>query len=226
MGIYVSELSFTDEDIRRIIEEVYHKYKIRYGKSARIFICVYHDAEDRRLTSSNWIAKIIPDDTFIDYTISFNSDYRTHRMINMNKEFSIFEIMSLLEPGIKECKAFLKEIEQVHSLYESFLISKNEYGEDLRKACGKREKLIDKEINDIEHGGIQYDEYYWGAYNFCRSVYDLAWELWNDIKKGEKDAFLNWHYEKLHEECGKKYRNFYLASKKLQFKECEKINVD
>ncbi len=36
LGIYVSELSFTNDDIQRIVDEVYKMYKKRYGKSARI----------------------------------------------------------------------------------------------------------------------------------------------------------------------------------------------
>lgn len=89
LGVYVSELSFTDDDIQRIVDEVYIKYKTQYGKSARIWINVYH-------------------------------------------------------------------------------------------------------------GGERYDTYYESAYNFCQSVYDLAWELCNDIGKGERDSFLEWRYDKWH----------------------------
>ena len=38
LGVYVSELSFTDDDIHRIVDEVYIKYKTQYDKSARIWI--------------------------------------------------------------------------------------------------------------------------------------------------------------------------------------------
>lgn len=190
LGLYVSELSFTNDDIQRVVGEVYNEYKVRYGKSSRIWINVYHDSEDRRSTSSNWIARTIPDSSFDNYELTFNSSYRTLRMNNLNKGISIFEIMCLAEPIVKECKSFLLKIKHAHSLFENKDIMKTEYVENLKKAYIKLYKLIFDDMANIEHGGKEYDEYYWGVNNFCQSVYDLAWELCNDIGKGEQDSFL------------------------------------
>lgn len=215
LGLYVSELSFTNDDIQRIVDEVYNKYKMRYGKSSRIWINVYHDSEDRRPTSSNWIARAIPDSSFDNYELTFNSSYRTSRMNNLNKEISIFEIMRLAEPIVKECKSFLLEIEHAHSLFENKNIMKTEYVDNLKRVYIKLYKLIFKDMANIEHGGKEYDEYYWGANNFCQSVYDLAWELCNDIGKGEQDSFLEWRYETWHEKCMKNYQIYYSAVRNI-----------
>ncbi|MCQ4671919.1 FRG domain-containing protein [Lactonifactor longoviformis] len=215
LGVYVSELSFTDDDIQRIVDEVYIKYKTQYDKSARIWINVYHDLEDRRLTSSNWIARTIPDSNFTNYNLIFNENYRTSRMINLNKEISIFEIMRLTEPIVKECKQFLLEVERAYDLFQNRNIMRDKYGEVLKMAYIKRHKIIFVDLNDIEHGGERYDAYYEGAYNFCQSVYDLAWELCNDIGKGKQDSFLEWRYDKWHKECLRNYELYYLAARNL-----------
>ena len=215
LGIYVSELSFTNDDIQRIVDEAYKMYKKRYEKSAKIWIYVYYDLEDRRVTSSNWIARTVPDSNFINYKITFNSNYRTIRMKNLNKEISIFEIMRLSEPIVKECKNFLLEIEQAQDLFENQQIIKTEYAAILKEAYVKRNKLIFDDMNDIEHGGKQYDEYYCSANDFCQSVHDLAWELCNDISRGEDEIFLKWRYEKWHEKCIEIYQRYYLAVRNI-----------
>lgn len=215
LGLYVSELSFTNDDIQRIVDGVYNMYKRQYGKSARIWIYVYYDIEDRRITSSNWIARTTPDSNFINYKITFNSNYRTLRMNNLNKETSIFEIMRLAEPIVKECKSFLSEIEKAHDLFENQHIIKTEYAAILKEAYAKRHKLIFDDMNNIEHGGKQYDEYYRSTNDFCQSVHDLAWELCNDISKGENEIFLKWRYEKWHEKCIEMYQIYYSAVRNI-----------
>lgn len=51
--------------------------------------------------------------------------------------------------------------------------------------------------------------------DFCQSVHDLAWELCNDISRGEDEIFLKWRYEKWHEKCIEIYQRYYLAVRNI-----------
>lgn len=215
LGLYVSDLSYTDEDIQRVIAEAYQDYKQRYGKSARVWINVYYDEEDRRITNCNYIARAIPNSDYIDYRVEINHGYRTSRMKNLNVEVSILEIMRLTEPIVIECKKFLKEIEEFHSMYVSQNATKDTYYDLLKKAYIKRQKMIYEDMDNIERGSCQYDMYYCGSNNFCKSVYELAWEVCNDIKKGENDKMLEWRYVKWLEKCMNNYQIYYSTALSL-----------
>jgi len=98
--IRIDDIRFVYEDIYPIVDNVFRKMKLEYGSTARIFMIVYYDNEDRN--ALNYICNVNQVNNFTSFTIKWNKDYHKIRMDYTHHQISSQEITSRFEPIIDE----------------------------------------------------------------------------------------------------------------------------
>ena len=168
LNISISDLMFEQEDIEKMIDEIYRKYNDFYFDTL-VFGYVFYDELDKR--NYNWIA--MPQLKSGVFELKYNADYHKRRMDFMNREISIDNILSLTEPIVECCRnvqnqteLLLKEYIKKNGLVNNYLI-------EVKKSRSHLYKLIFFNLQDIEHGAKQYDNYYNLSNEYCMCVDQL-----------------------------------------------------
>jgi len=191
LNISVSDVMFEQEEIEKIIDEIYSKYKNDFYSDTLVFGYVFYDEQDKR--NYNWIAMPqIKDGVF---KLRYNTNYHKRRMDYMNREISINNIVSLTEPIVKECRQVQDKIEILLKKYMKKDMSINSYLGEVKNSRSHLYKLIYFDLQDIEHGAKQYDNYYNLSNEYCMNVDELLehQEQWNTFNQLNRQMVLDIH---------------------------------
>lgn len=169
LNISVSDVMFEQSDIEKIIDEIYKMYRKDFGSKALIFGYVYFDEQDKR--NFNWIA--MPQLKSDIFDLKYNPNYHKRRMDFLNKEISINSITSLTEPIVERCRQFQKQAELLLREYFENNRPVDDYLAKIKINRSRLYKLIYFDLQDIEHGAKQYDDYYNLSNEYCLCVDEL-----------------------------------------------------
>ena len=208
LNISVSDVMFEQRDIERIIDDIYSKYRNLSHPNILVFGWVFYDEQDKR--NYNWIA--MPQIKQGVFELKYNADYHKRRMDFMNREISIDSIVFHTEPIVKKCQQSQNYAETLLKEYITQSRSVNDYQDEIKRNRSHLYKLIYFDLQDIEHGAKQYDNYYNLSNQYCILVDEMLehqeqWDTFDqlngqmisDIHKCD-DSFDN--YEKSKELIG------------------------
>lgn len=210
--VKISDIIFSQIEIEKITDDVWHKMKRKYGKDSRIFIYVYYDEEDKRI--GNWILfTSLGLKNLMEYKIKFNPRYYFRRMEHLNDEVSFKEIYESTEPIVQKCKNTFEMVEKWHSDFCGDTLSLEMYKRNLENAMKELLPIIFDKLQMISHGQKKYDDYYHGGAYFCESVDAVIRDQLTYIDQGENKQSLLFNYKFRIEKCKKYWREFEAAKR-------------
>lgn len=169
LNISVSDVMFEERDIQRIIDVIYSKYKNPSYLNIMIFGWVFYDEQDKR--NYNWIA--MPQLKQGVFELRYNANYHKRRMDFMNREISIDRIVSRTEPIVEKCRQVQNYAVKLLKEYITQSLSVNDYQNEIKRNRSNLYKLIYFDLQDIEHGAKQYDDYYNLSNQYCIHVDEM-----------------------------------------------------
>lgn len=211
LNIVVSDIVFGEDDIKKIVDEIFSKYS-NYPRNTLVFAYIYYDEQDKR--SFNWIA--MPQLRNGNITLKYNVSYHKRRMTYINNEISITNIIEATEPIVKKCKKTQKEAENLYKKYLKNKITVDKYKKEMSNLRKEIYRIVYFDLQDIEHSSAEYDDYYNSSNNYCIDVDTLIENqilLVDNSNNYVLSDLWNSHFSRAEVEY-KKYRDAYKIIKK------------
>lgn len=208
LNIKVSDIAFIENDILGITRKIYQKYKNPTQKPLLVFGYIFYDEQDKR--NYNWIA--MPQIRNGVFDLKYNANYHQRRMDYMNREISVQKMVSLTEPLIDKCLHAQQDVLASYKELSSQQITLSDYKCKLQLLRRSLYKTIYFDLQDIEHGASEYDDYYNTSNSFCISVDELIEHQLNTSSLQDSQCSLERDLNK-NQELFSKYK---AANKKLE----------
>lgn len=216
LWIRLDDMRFISNDIFPIVDAVFMQMKRKYGDTARIFMIVYYDAEDKKAT--NFICNVSPINDFMSFTINWNADYFKRRMDYTHQQISSQEIIARFEPIISEFLSKWRQVKKKNKDLRRNLINREEYGALLKDIIKRLNKLAYWDSQDIAHGGDKIYDYQESGHMLISDIMLLIEEQVMYIDKQANDYLLQYSFNHRNDDCEKNYKVYIEKKAQLSIK--------